>query len=107
MSVPLLAPPERRWWCPNCEETGVTREPRPHTQFHHCRGLLGMWAPMVPAEVRRAAVVAHEREDYVGDEDVRRDGEGRPIMSVTIEREDGVDCVAYAPTARFDAREYR
>ena len=95
MALPLLAA-EHRWYCPNCTFEDVTREPRPHSQFHTCtRGLL---APMVPAGTR-AKVEVVEREDYVGRELVQTDHTGRPVMSVITTREDGQDCAVYAPTA--------
>jgi hypothetical protein len=94
----LLAPPERRWVCPLCSATDVTREVRPHTRFHDCRGLAGLSAPMVPAG-QRCKVEAVEREDYVNGEQVRLDGNGRPIMAVVITRDDGNDVAVYAPTA--------
>jgi hypothetical protein len=53
-----------------------------------------------------AKVVAHDREDYVGKEDVQVDGNGRPIMSITTERADGTnDTMVFAPTARAHARD--
>jgi hypothetical protein len=88
----------RRWACPNCSQTAVTHEPRPHSQFHTCPGLRGIVAPMVPEGVK-AKVVAHDREDYVGKDKVQTDENGRPIMSVVTTRDDGEDCVVYAPTA--------
>lgn len=97
-SVPLLAPPERRWECPNCDLTSVTREHRPHTRFHACRGLRGLTAPMVPAGTR-CKVERREREDWVGKELVTLDGEGRPAMSVVTTRDDGIDCAVFAPCA--------
>lgn len=48
----------------------------------------------------RARVRAVVREDYVAGEDVHYDGDGRPVMSVMIERDEGQDCVVYAPAAR-------
>ena len=98
MRVPLLADPERHWECPNCPATDVTREAQPHSRFHNCPALAGLSAPMVPAGTR-AKVTAHEREDYVGNEDVQLDGNGRPIMSVVTTRDDGQDVAVYAPTA--------
>jgi hypothetical protein len=56
---------------------------------------------MVPAG-SNAYVVTHEREDYIGDELVARDGEGRPIMSVEVIRDDGNDLAVFAPTARLE-----
>lgn len=98
MDVPLLAVPERRWECPNCDFTDVTREVEPHTRFHACAGLNGFSAPMVPAG-QRCKVEAVEREDYIGGEDVQMDAAGRPIMNVTVTRDDGTDVAVYAPTA--------
>lgn len=94
----VLSPPERHWVCPNCDVQEVTYEYRPHTRFHACRGLNGFTAPMVE-EGLDCKVEAVERQDYIGKDLVRVDGEGRPIMSVVTTREDGNDCVVYAPTA--------
>lgn len=99
MDVPLLAAPERRWECPNCDFTDVTREHAPHSRFHNCAGLAGLSAPMVPAGTR-AKVEAFDREDYIGGELVQFDGEGRPVMSVVVTRDEGTDVAVYAPTAR-------
>jgi len=52
---------------------------------------------MVP-EGTRANVTKVEREDYVGSETVTYDSDGRPIMAVNVEREDGSnDRVVFAP----------
>lgn len=104
MNATLLTPPEQRWVCPNCVQTAVTHEARPHTEFHFCRGLLGMWAPMVAAGTR-CKVELVRRGDYVGNEVVQVDGEGRPVMSAQITRDDGMDCAIYAPMARASRRE--
>lgn len=53
---------------------------------------------MVEAGVK-AKVEAVERGDYIGSDDVQVDNEGRPVMSVVTVRDDGQDCVVYAPTA--------
>ena len=53
---------------------------------------------MIPAGTR-CKVETHEREDYLGTEMVRVDGDGRPIMSVTTTRDNGQDCVVFAPCA--------
>jgi hypothetical protein len=99
MSVPpLLEPPVTRWECPNCPAQDVTRIAGPHARFHICAGLAGLNAPMVPAGTR-AKVEAVEREDYIGDEDVQYDANGRPIMAVVTTRADGNDVAVYAPTA--------
>lgn len=94
----LLTPPEQRWECPSCPVQDVTREARPHTRMHDCAGLAGLSVPMVPAGIR-AEHRAAEREDYIGDEHVQFDGNGRPVMSVTTVRDEGQDCTVYAPTA--------
>lgn len=98
MPVPLLAAPERRWECPNCDATDVTRHVGPHSRFHACRGLRGLTAPMVPAGTK-AKVTAHEREDYIGGDMVQTDGEGRPVMSIVTTRDEGQDVTVLAPCA--------
>lgn len=91
--------PEQRWECPNCEQTAVTREAKPHTRFHSCRGLRGITAPLVPAGTD-CKVEAVERGDWVGAETVQSDGEGRPVMAVVTTRADGSnDCAVLAPCA--------
>lgn len=95
MTVPLLGHTE--WSCPNCELE--VRAPVPtENRFHHCRTLKGLTAPMIPKGMS-AKVETIDREDYVGDELVQTDGEGRPIMSVVTTRDDGQDVVVFAPTA--------
>jgi hypothetical protein len=98
----LLAVPEQRWTCPNCTQTDVTREARPHTRFHVCAGLRGLTAPFLPAGTA-AKVEARERADYVGQDTVQTDAEGRPVMSVVTTRDEGEDVAVLAPcvTASF------
>ena len=93
----IIPPAVQLWSCPNCPATDRTfGQPN---RFHHCPGLAGLLAPLVPAG-SDAKVTANVREDYVGREDVQYDNEGRPVMSVTTERADGsTDTVAFAPTA--------
>ena len=95
--IPLLDP-VRRWYCPNCGLTDMTREARPHTRFHTCPKLRGLTAPMLPVGVK-AKVTAHEREDYVGTERVQTDTEGRPVMAVVTTRDNGQDVAVFAPAA--------
>jgi hypothetical protein len=102
MTAPLIAA-ETRWTCPNCPAEDVTREARPHTRFHTCRGLRGLTAPMVRAGTR-CKVEARDREDYVGSEMVQTDTDGRPVMSVVTTRDDGIDCAVFVPTATARAR---
>lgn len=98
MDIPIIGA-ETRWSCPNCMAAEVTREAQPHTRFHACRGLKGLTAPMIPVGMD-CKVMAVEREDYVGNQLVQTDGEGRPIMAVRTERADGSNDVAVlAPCA--------
>ena len=90
--------------CPNCDFTDVTFQAQPHTQFHNCRGLRGLWAPMVPAGTR-CKIEARDRDDYVNGDMVQTDGEGRPIMSVVTTRDDGEELAVYAPCATATSRE--
>lgn len=99
--MPLLTA-ERRWSCPNCTIAAITHRPGTPAPFHTCRGLKGLNAPLVPDGIR-CKVEAREREDYVGAELVRLDGEGRPVMSVVTTRDDGQDCAIYAPCATAGA----
>lgn len=70
--------------------------------MHDCPTLAGLSVPLVP-EGTRAEARAHEREDYLNGELVRYDANGRPMMSVTVERDTGNDCVVFAPTATAGA----
>lgn len=102
----LLEPVATIWVCPNCTGRDRTFERRPHTRMHSCPGLLGLTAPMVREGVR-CRVRPVERGDYVKDELVQRDGEGRPWMAVVTDRDDGMDCAVLAPTARAMKEESR
>jgi hypothetical protein len=82
MDIPIFIP-EHRWSCPNCTTQSVTRKTGPHTEFHHCAGLAGLWAPMVEDGIK-AKVEA--------------------VESVVTTRDDGQDCAAYAATALGGAR---
>lgn len=102
VSVPILAV-ERRWYCPNCTQTDVTRRADVHQQMHNCRGLRGLIAPLL--EVGTAAkVTANIREDYVGTEDVQYDPDGRPVMAIETTRDEGNDLIVLAPTAGASVR---
>ena len=100
MAPVILAHPEQRWECPACDLQQVTHRADVHTEFHHCRGLAGLWAPMVP-EGTRAEHRVSEREDYIG-RDLPQMHEGRPLLNLVTVREDGQDCTIYAPTAVGD-----
>ena len=95
----VLVMPVRRWVCPNCKQTAITREANPHTRFHTCAGLKGITAPLIE-EGTRVQVSAVEREDYVGDEQPQTDDTGRPVMAVRTDYADGRnDTAVLAPTA--------
>lgn len=85
------------WTCPYCPLEEVTTEERPHSRVHPCPGKQGMLIPMVEKGVK-AHIRMVEREDYVGQENVRLQA-GRPIMAAITEREDGQDVHVFAPTA--------
>jgi hypothetical protein len=97
MKAVLLAPPERRWECSSCPFTDVTRQHGAHTRMHPCAGLGGLTTPMVPAGTS-SKVEVREREDYIAGDLVQLHN-GRPVMSVTVTRDEGTDAVVFAPTA--------
>lgn len=99
-SVVVFEPPVRRWHCPACTATHTTRDARPHTPMHPCAKFGGMSVPFVP-DGTAAKLEAVERQDYIGDEQVQRDADGRPVMSVVTTRDDGQDTTVYAPTAHI------
>ena len=85
------------WECRLCGGTDQTTEAQPHTRFHACPAMGGLTTPMVPAG-QKCDVRVHEREDYVGGEDVQY-ANGRPITAIETVRDDGNDVAVYAPTA--------
>lgn len=97
----MLNPPARRWYCPNCLAEVETVGRRAGIPLHPCPQLAGLSAPLVPAGVP-ADVRAVERQDYIGGDMVHTDGDGRPVMAVVTERDDGQDAAVMAPTAVGD-----
>ena len=96
MSVPVLQ--LTTWWyCQFCTFRDVTHEVQPHSRMHACSGL-GLTVPMIP-EGESRKVTVREREDYIGSDDVQKDVNGRPVMSIVTTRDDGEDVVVFAPTA--------
>lgn len=96
--------PTRRWQCPSCGLQHVTREARPHTPLHACKAHAGFAMPFVAvhgSELRKHAVVHRvvERGDFTNGDAVRTDANGRAVMAVHVERSDGFDTFAFAPTA--------
>lgn len=101
----VLLTPVTEWECPNCDFTDVTFNPAPHSRFHSCRGLYGLSVAMVPAGTK-CKIVAIERGDYIGGEDVQYAPEtGRPVALAVTVRDEGQDCMVYAPCARGSFRE--
>jgi hypothetical protein len=102
--VTVLITPETRLECPNCGHTEIDRSGIPplgatSQRFHACSSLAGITAPLVVAGTR-CKIEAHEREDYIGPTDiVTLDGNGRPIMAVSVTRDDGNDRIVFAPCA--------
>lgn len=102
MSTVILKPGPRQWGCPHCPVTAVTSWDTPN-RYHHCSGLAGITAPMIPAGSDARTKVVF-REDYVGQEIVQYDGYGRPVAAVVTDRPDGSnDVTVLAPTARWSA----
>lgn len=96
------------WTCPPCGLTDQSKVPVANigggaARLHPCRAFGGMLSPMVPTGTK-VKITAHEREDYIGQDRVQLNASGRPIMSITVEREDGLDTVVFAPTATASAR---
>lgn len=86
------------WVCPNCKAEHRSPAILPN-RFHVCPRLRYLTAPMVLAGTS-AKVELREREDYVNGDMVRLDPERRrPVMSIVTTRDNGQDCVVFAPTA--------
>lgn len=90
------------WHCPNCDAAARTVDAK--VPWHDCPGLAGLHVALV-ADGTRAKVEAVEREDYINGDDVRYDGDGRPVMAALTTRDDGTDLAVYAPTAHLSVRE--
>lgn len=58
----------------------------------------GLVVPMVPAGTKAKLEIV-ERGDYVRDENVQTDTDGRPVQAVVTTRDEGQDCTVYAPCA--------
>ena len=87
------------WECPSCGRQHVTKaNGNVETPMHSCTEFHGAWMPFVPAGTK-AAYRLNDREDYIGSDIPFTDAEGRVIMSVTVQREDGEDCFIMAPAA--------
>lgn len=102
MTAPLLTR-TTYWYCKSCVFTDITNETEPHTRFHICKSN-GLTMPMIQ-QGTNAKVELQVRGDYVGNELVTTDQNGRPVMSVVTTRDDGQDCAVFAPTAQANVRE--
>lgn len=91
----------RNWVCAKgCGSHGRTYDHKiPH---HRCKEMAGLMVPLI-IEGTKADVRLVERGDYVGQEKVQVDANGRPWMSVVTERPDGMDCTVYLPCATATA----
>lgn len=89
----------QRWECPNCDTQDEHNIKPGQSRMHSCPGLKGLTAPLVPfGTASKCKTEATEREDYVGKDTVTRDADGKPIMNVTVTRDDGSnDVVVFAP----------
>jgi len=82
--------------CPECPNKLMVK-PNGQPVLHNCSGHGGLLVPMV-SDGTRAKITVVEREDYVGKEQIGLH-ENRPVMAVSVAREDGEDRVIFAPTA--------
>lgn len=95
-----------RFTCPNCTSAlWLDKHPGPRPVLHHCPKLGGFLAPMF-REGEKVKVEAHEREDYLGEDEgkVRLNEDGRPFMCVETTRENGTDVLVFAPIATGEGR---
>lgn len=92
----------RMWECTRCDVTSATADAQPGIPMHDCPGMAGMRIPFSPAG-QSAKVTMHEREDYVGREDVQRDADGRVWMACTVTTDQAEHLAVYAPTAHAGA----
>lgn len=102
MSAVDLIPVEQTWACQDCP-TRIRARVGTQTPLHPCPAHNGVRLPML-AEGERGDLRLKVRDDYVGNEDVSYDEQGRPICAAEIVREDGNDVWAYAPAARVEVR---
>lgn len=86
----------RDWECAKgCGSSARTYDDAlPH---HPCKYAGGLMIALIPAGTK-AGVKIHERGDYVG-KDIVTMVEGIPVMSTTVEHDDGYDTTVYVPCA--------
>lgn len=84
------------WYCPECKlEAQSTQRGMP---LHSCPQLQGVMAPMVKQGVK-ARLKVNFREDFVKKDLVTTDANGRVVMSITTQRDDGEDLLVHSPCA--------
>jgi hypothetical protein len=95
-----LVPPVQVWYCRSCSLRIQTKPQGRRTPLHDCSGHGGFKLPLL-LDGAHTTLVIHERQDYVGREDVRRGADCTPpIMRADVVRPDGSnDAWVYAPTA--------
>lgn len=87
------------WECPACGKTAEV--PGAYGKVvHRCPKMGGLTTPYV-RKGAKAKLSLVMREDYIGDELVQTDDEGRPVMALITEREDGQDTRVFAPAAKL------
>lgn len=101
--APVILEAVYHWWCPACKLEQAVKGPKLQpgqfsTRMHSCPKMGMLSVPMLP-QGTKAKLEAKEREDYVGKDKIRKDANGRAIMSVVTTRDDGQDTTVYAPTA--------
>ena len=99
MTVPILEPPIRDWYCPACKATDQTRQHGYHVRYHTCPKTRFLSIAMLPKGTA-GKIVVHEREEYVGKEIVQYDQAGRALVSAETVRDNGNDLIVFAPMAR-------
>ena len=98
MAIPILGGGKVLWYCPNCDAEACTGTTSTKIPFHPCSKLGTIMTPLIRVG-EKAKVEAREREDYIGDEEVQTDANGRPVMSVVVTRDEGQDCTVFPPSA--------
>jgi hypothetical protein len=98
----MLTPPVTYWHCVACGYADRTRVAGVHSRMHACPKAGGMTVPMAVGtgdRPVRGKLIMHEREDYVGNEDVQRDADGRVFMAARVVTDETEHLAVYAPTA--------
>jgi hypothetical protein len=84
--------------CSRCDTTATIPITAAGSPMHTCAGAGGMTVPLALAG-KSSKVELVERQDYVGDDDVQRDDEGRVWMSVVVTTDEQESVAVYAPCA--------